>query len=653
MYKKIFLPLLLLALASCSVQDDSDFFEQNSIRINDSASNISGPSNNTNHNNSNNSLSIPRNNNANIPPDSPSKAPSVNLLANLSYAITSHGLNLTWTSNDATHYILKAQYEHMDHFNETYLTIADDLSTNSYQHLLKTFTGNLPLRYIISSCNENTCIDSNSIEVNTSHLNEHRQFIKSETILNNDNFGYTVSLAPDGETFVATKRFQPNFLEIFEKNDHDNDPGTPEIFQKTQSITDIPFYIIQEDTPDDFKFLDWSITQTFSIESIQFLENGQVIALGIPDGFSGLDYSGVVVLYKKNENNQWIYSETLIPPASSHNENFGKSLSSNDIYHFLIVGDSHGHDVGETEDLNHGQAYVYEKMDHDNNSSTPERFIFKQTLSAHNKNQYDAFGSSLDISLDGETIVIGAHGEDASHQDIYAINDFPTDNASAINSGAAYVFKYIDHDNNNTTPKIFVQSHYLKPSNTHANMFFGYKISINNTSKMFAVSSPYESSSHFGITQTYNDNSTEPANIGSGAIFVFNENTDNSINQYGIIKLQNYETYQYLGYNGLKFFNSVLYTSSVNEYIDSIGNGNPTKAGSLMVYHIDQNNIFERTQIIQGYTGEAGSTQRDHFGISFDVTTNTMVVGSELEDSNNQSDEDNDNASNSGAVYAY
>ena len=121
-------------------------------------------------------------------------------------------------------------------------------------------------------------------------------------------------------------------------------------------------------------------------------------------------------------------------------------------------------------------------------------------LKASNTQAGDYFGGSVAVS--GDTIIVGATGEDSSTT---GVNSTP--NESATDSGAVYVFT-----RSGTT---WSQQAYLKASNTDAEDQFGASVAIDGDTVV--VGAPQESSKAAGINGDQGDNSASH----SGAVYVF------------------------------------------------------------------------------------------------------------------------------------
>lgn len=114
----------------------------------------------------------------------------------------------------------------------------------------------------------------------------------------------------------------------------------------------------------------------------------------------------------------------------------------------------------------------------------------------------DSFGSA--VSMSGNTLVVGASGEDSGTT---GVNSTPDENAGG--SGAAYVFT-----RSGTT---WSQQAYLKPGAagvTQAGDAFGSSVSV--AGDTLTVGAPFENSSTVGVNATPDEGAT-----GAGAAFVF------------------------------------------------------------------------------------------------------------------------------------
>ena len=240
---------------------------------------------------------------------------------------------------------------------------------------------------------------------------------------------------------------------------------------------------------------------------------------------------------------------------------------------------------------NSGAVYVYKKL--------AGVWQFDAYLKASNADPNDRFGSSLAISGDGHSIVIGAPNEACG---------FPGINASAGSnnfkpgSGAAYVF------NDNTGS--WLEEAYIKNSILDNFDLLGYSsVAINENGNVIAIGSYGEDSLRRGIL---NEPSTNNDLANAGAVLIFQKLQGNWI-QTKMLKASN-----------------PLFNNNLSFAENNLGTLIP---GSGVVFvQLTSNNI------------------------SMSTLGDTIIVGSLYEDSNAtgiQGDQDNTAAPNSGAVYLY
>ena len=182
-------------------------------------------------------------------------------------------------------------------------------------------------------------------------------------------------------------------------------------------------------------------------------------------------------------------------------------------------------------------------------------------LRASNADPDDHFGVAL--SLDGDTLVVGAYGENSGatgvngDQSINTVND----------SGAVYVFRRINSD--------WVQEAYIKASNSSGGIRFGISVSVQGD--RLAVGGYRDSSASTGLngSQTY-----ESSTLWSGAAYLFRR-TGASWAQYAYIKPSNLDTNQEFG-TSLALDQSTLAVGAPGEDGGAIGiNGDPSVGNAL------------------------------------------------------------------------
>ena len=267
------------------------------------------------------------------------------------------------------------------------------------------------------------------------------------------------------------------------------------------------------------------------------------------------------------------------------------------------------------------------------------RWVQQAYIKASNAETWDTFGEAVALSADGNTLVVGAPGEDSNAAGIGGVQ---SDN-SLSDSGAVYVFV---RDANDT----WSQQAYIKASNPGQGDDFGTSAYLSQDGNVLVVGAPGEDAS---ATGGQNDNSTSD----SGAVYVFTRNAAGSWNQQAYIKASNAGAGDKFGeVLSLAADGATLAVGAYGE--DSSASGGPednSAADSGAVY------VFKRSSGVwsqQAYLKASNAGSGDEFGYSVALAGdgNTLVVGADREASNAtgiNGNQNNDSSSNSGAVYIF
>lgn len=283
----------------------------------------------------------------------------------------------------------------------------------------------------------------------------------------------------------------------------------------------------------------------------------------------------------------------------------------------------------QNDDLNSaGAVYVFAR------SGT--RWAQEVYIKASNTDENDLFGIS--VALDGDTLAVGATGEDSAAS---GINGDQTDD-SQLSAGAVYVFR-------RTAPGEWRQEAYIKASNPEQSDLFGAAIALSGDT--LVVGAIGEDSSAIGIQGNQSNNDASSA----GAVYVFRRSGE-TWSQEAYIKASNTEPFDSFGAS-LALRGDLLAVGATGEDSNAVGVGgdqqNNDETSSGAVY------LFRRTGTAWGQEAyvKASNTQRsDFFGASVALEGDRLVVGASGEDSaatgvgGNQMSED---ASGSGAVYVF
>ena len=247
------------------------------------------------------------------------------------------------------------------------------------------------------------------------------------------------------------------------------------------------------------------------------------------------------------------------------------------------------------------------------------------------------------VSEDGNTLAVGASGEDSSAT---GINGDQSDN-NTLNAGAVYVFT-----RNGST---WNQQAYVKASNTEANDVFGAAVALSADGSTLAVGATGEDSSATGINGDQSDNSAASA----GAVYVFTR-SGSAWNQQAYVKASNAEASDAFGVTvTLSADGSTLAVGATGEASGATGiNGDPldnSAASAGAVYVFTRNGS---AWIQDAYVKASNTGAGDSFGSNIAMSTDgsTLAVGAAGEDSSAtviNGDQSDNSAASAGAVYVF
>jgi hypothetical protein len=186
----------------------------------------------------------------------------------------------------------------------------------------------------------------------------------------------------------------------------------------------------------------------------------------------------------------------------------------------------------------------------------------------------------------------------------------------------------------------FTQQAYLKAINAEGGDYFGNSVALDGDTLVVGV--PSEDS---GFDDVESDNSA----TGSGAVYVFTR-VDGSWRQQAYLKASNVQTYDYFGYTvavdgDTLVVGAILEDSNAN---DGETDNSAAQAGAVYVFtRVDSS--WSQQALLKASNAES----TDFFGISVALDGDTVVVGAFNEDSSADGGENDNSASNAGAVYVF
>jgi hypothetical protein len=496
----------------------------------------------------------------------------------LSLALATKQLQFSWSAEAGVdHYQLMSNPDGATGFTQT----GDDIPAASTATTLEIAVHRLNwpnATYLLQACNKNNqCSDSNTVSTLDS-MTPAIGYIKASNPDAHDHFGISVALSADGKTLAVG-----SFGEDSDATGIDGDQTNNNLFG-----------------------------------------------------------TGAVYVYIRNDSN-WRQQAYIKASATQMGYGFGRVLSLSADGNTLAVGalgdsssatGTEGEPTSDNSAMNSGAVYVYAR---NGDSWSQEAYV-----KASNTEEGDYFGSSVVLSADGNTLAVGAVGEDSN---ALGIEGDQTNN-KAYGSGAVYVFS---RENNS-----WAQQAYVKASNTGAGDDFGAAVALSANGNTLAVGAVGEDSAATGINGDEDDNSAEYA----GAVYMFDRDA-NAWTQQAYVKASNSEKDD--GFGSAVTLSADGDTLAVAAYgedsadtINGDENDNGAEnAGAVYVFERDKNGWTQ-----QAYVKASNTEGRDYFGnsVALSADGNTLAVSAYLEDSDAtgiDGDQADNNAYDSGAVYVF
>lgn len=524
--------------------------------------------------------------------------------------------------------------------------------------------------YFVLASLQDKSLASSELTVSTDTINSIIGFFKASNVGDYDIFGFDVSLSDNGALLAVGAHSEDspftsistNGVEVTTPDDGTaDDSGAVYLFGNSLGRWNQITYI-KASNSGTYDHLGYKVALSGDGNTLVASAplEGSTLTGVITDGseVSSIDdgssiNSGAVYLFK-NVSGTWQQTAYFKASNPGMDDYFGRSLAISDDGNTLAIGAS-AEDSQLTGTISDGSET---SLDDNSAPDSGAVYVFKNFagtwsqqayLKASNAESGDLFGSSVSLSGDGQTLAVGAVQED----DI------------ATNSGAVYIYQYSTGN--------WIQSAYLKASNSGEDDYFGSAISMSADGTCLVVSAKWEDSQLTGII----DNGDEMlyADDGSasksGAVYVFNLHSGLWVQQ-AYIKASNTGANDNFGYSvSLSDDSSRLVVGAITE--DSQMTGITTDASEISIIDNGSANgsgavyLFSNTSGVwsqNAYIKSSNSESLDGFGASVTISGDglTLAVGAVYEDSQLTgviSDDselevlDDGSAINSGAVYLY
>ena len=394
--------------------------------------------------------------------------------------------------------------------------------------------------------------------------------------------------------------------------------------------------------------------------SVSISDDGHTLAVGAfgeESEFKGVDseqnnnrksQSGAVYVFVRNSSAEWSQQAYIKASNTDRRDFFGAYMSLSGDGHNLAVSatgedsDSRGVDGAQGNvhrNFDAGAVYVFTR-------SSTGTWSQQAYIKASNSGEGDEFGTSVSISDDGNTLVVGALFEDGNSTGVGGAQG-----AGATDSGAVYVFT--------RSGSTWKQQAYIKASNTGENDRFGYAVSLSGDGNTLGVGAINEDSNSIGVDSVENNNSTD-----TGAVYVFTRSSD-TWSQQAYIKASNsgkddeFGASVSLSADGNSLVVGAIYEDSNSTGVNGVENNSSANDSGAVYFFTRSGSTWSQKAYIKASNSGVG----DEFGTSLSLSGdgNSLAVAAQFEDSNATGvsgdapaqDKDDSKHDNSGAVYFF
>ena len=502
-------------------------------------------------------------------------------------------------------------------------------------------------RYALDACNSVGCTRSNEVTITAGMLAAIGYFKASNTG-SSDEFGVSVAVSGDGNTLAVGAAGEASNAVGIGGSDNDSQPnaGAVYVFTRIGSTWSQQAYVKASNTQGGDRFgISVSLSGDGNTLAVgAYFEDSAATGINDPSGQSDdtATDAGAVYVFTRIGGN-WSQQAYVKASNTGAGDLFGESVA--------LSGDGNTLAVGATGEASNATGIGGDGT----NDSLPQAgaiYVFTRSgsdwsqqayVKATNTEASDFFGTSVALSVDGNTLAVGAEGEDSN---AIIIGGDENNNSTEL-AGAAYVFTRIGSD--------WSQQAYVKASNTDAGDRFGNSVAVSGDGNTLAVGAWGEASNAAGINGDQVDNSL----ANSGAVYVFTR-IGSAWSQQAYAKASNADVGDQFGLSvTLSGDGNTLAVGASFEDSNAIGIGgdqtdnSSLNAGAVYVFTRSGGSWSQ-----QSYVKASNTETNDFFGtpVALSGDGNTLAVGASSEASN-ATGINGDQADNSflfaGAVYLY
>lgn len=458
-------------------------------------------------------------------------------------------------------------------------------------------------------------------------------YVKASNTDAGDRFG--VSIAASGDTIAVSATEEDSAATSVDGNQADNsaeNSGAVYVFRRSGSTWVQEAYLkaSNADPEDAFGFSIALSGDTLVVGA--YLEDSAATGVDGNQADDSAENSGAVYVFGR-AGSTWAQEAYLKASNTNARDGFGWSVA--------LDGDTLAVSA-------QGEASAASGIDGDQTDNSSDRsgavYIFRRSgdtwsqeayVKASNTDAFDSFGNS--VALAGDTLAVGAVLEDSAAT---GVGGNQADN-TAGGAGAVYVFE--------RSGSAWVQTAYLKASNTDPNDTFGFHVAISKDT--IAVGARGEASAATGIGGNQADNTTRNA----GAVYVFRR-AGSTWAQEAYVKASNTEPSDRFG-NRVALDGDILAVGAPTEASAATGVGgdqadnNAPASGAVYVFRRSGSSWTQ-----EAYVKASNTEANDVFGPGMALVNGTLAIGAVNEDSAAAGvggDQSGNAAQDSGAVYLF
>jgi hypothetical protein len=272
-----------------------------------------------------------------------------------------------------------------------------------------------------------------------------RDYIKASNTGNSDSFGSSVAIAPDGSTLAISAPGEDSGatgVDGDQGNSASPDSGAVYVFVRSgsswaqQAYLKSPDSVPHPSSPGDQLGAALALSgngDTLAVSSIHESSNARGIG-GNPDNNDAQDSGAAYVFVRQGT--AWSMQAYIKSSNSDAQDMFGFSLDLSDDGNVAVIaarGEASsaqgiGGNQADNSAFGSGAVYAFRRS---GGSWSQVNYVH-----GRGTNPGDLFGCSLALSADGETLIVGAYGEDGAG----TIFNGNTNSNSAPETGAAYIY---------------------------------------------------------------------------------------------------------------------------------------------------------------------------------------------------------------------